>query len=135
METSDKLTSVVSAILKYAIILSIACIVIGTSLMFINGNANGIPISQLANYENPKNPSYNSSSFSPVLIPQGLAHFDALGFISLGLWVLIFTPVTVLLSSLVDYMYTRNKLYTILTFIVLFNLFAAIVIVPYFVTN
>ena len=83
METSDKLTSVVSAILKYAIILSIACIVIGTGLMFINGNANGIPISQLANYENPKSPSYNSSSFSPVLIPQSIAHFDAV-FIGVG---------------------------------------------------
>ncbi|MCL4350359.1 MAG: DUF1634 domain-containing protein [Candidatus Thermoplasmatota archaeon] len=133
MDTSDKLTLIVSYILKYAVFLSITLIIIGISLMFINGNANGVPISKLADFNNAQTGTYNSSSFSPTQIPGAIMSLDALGFISLGLWVLIFTPVTVLVSSLVEYIYVKNKLYTILTFVVLFNLMAAILIVPHFV--
>ncbi len=131
METSDKLTSLVSWILKIAVFLSIGLVTIGSIMMFIFNGADGYTISQIQSYNSKIN--LTSHAFSPVLIPSGLVALNPIAFISLGLWVLIFTPVTVLFSSLVDYIYTKNKLYVILTFIVLFNLFTAILIIPAFV--
>lgn len=131
MEVSKKLNSVVSFILKAAVSLSMACLVVGIVLLFIKNGADGIPLSHFANYQKYSNVS--SSLFSPVMIPSGIITLDPLGFISLGLWVLIFTPVTVLFSSLIEYIYQKNKLYVLLTFLVIFNLFTAIFIVPAFV--
>lgn len=130
MEVSKKLNNVVSFILKAAVSLSMACLVVGIVLLFIKNGADGIPLSHFANYQ-----KYNVSSaiFSPVKIPTGIITLDPIGFISLGLWVLIFTPVTVLFSSLIEYIYQKNKLYVLLTFLVLFNLFTAIFIIPAFV--
>ena len=131
MEASDKLTTLVSWILKIAVFLSIGLVTIGSIMMFIFNVADGYTISQIQSYNSKIN--LTSHAFSPVLIPSGLVALNPIAFISLGLWVLIFTPVTVLFSSLVDYIYTKNKLYVILTFIVLFNLFTAILIIPAFV--
>ncbi len=131
MEASDKLTTLVSWILKIAVFLSIGLVTIGSIMMFIFNGADGYTISQIQSYNSKIN--LTSHAFSPVLIPSGLVALNPIAFISLGLWVLIFTPVTVLFSSLVDYIYTKNKLYVILTFIVLFNLFTAILIIPAFV--
>ncbi|MGP6239393.1 DUF1634 domain-containing protein [Cuniculiplasma sp. SKW4] len=131
MQTSDKLTNIVSWILKIAVFLSIGLVTIGAALMFIFNGADGYTISQIESYNSKIN--ITSSAFSPVLIPSGILALNPIAFISLGLWVLIFTPVTVLFSSLVDYIYTRNKLYVILTFLVLLNLFTAILIIPAFV--
>jgi Predicted membrane protein len=50
------------------------------------------------------------------------------------LWVLIFTPVTVLFDALITFAHERNKLYTILDAIVLFNLLMAIFVIPRFVS-
>lgn len=131
MEVSKKLNNIVSFILKAAVSLSMACLIIGIVLLFIKNGADGIPLSHFANYQKYSNVS--SAIFSPVKIPEGIITLDPLGFISLGLWVLIFTPVTVLFSSLIEYIYQKNKLYVLLTFLVLFNLFTAIFIIPAFV--
>ncbi|MCL4345457.1 MAG: DUF1634 domain-containing protein [Candidatus Thermoplasmatota archaeon] len=131
MQTSDKLTTLVSWILKIAVFISIGFVTVGSILMFIFNGADGYSISQIESYNSSIN--LTSKAFSPVLIPSGLLALNPIAFISLGLWVLIFTPVTVLFSSLVDYIYMKNKLYVILTFLVLFNLFTAILIIPAFV--
>lgn len=130
MEVSQKLVNLVSFILRGAVLLSMSCLAVGVILLFVKNGADGIPLSHFANYQ-----EYNISSniFPPNKIPNGILTLDPLGFISLGLWVLIFTPVTVLFSSLVDYIYQKNKLYVLLTFLVLFNLFTAIFIIPAFV--
>ncbi len=130
MEVSQKLVNLVSFILRGAVLLSMSCLAVGVILLFVKNGAEGIPLSHFANYQ-----EYNISSniFPPNKIPNGILTLDPLGFISLGLWVLIFTPVTVLFSSLVDYIYQKNKLYVLLTFLVLFNLFTAIFIIPAFV--
>ncbi len=138
MEVSKKLNNIVSFILKAAVSLSMACLVVGIVLLFIKNGADGIPLSHFANYQKYSNVtspilSPVSSIYSPVKIPEGIITLDPLGFISLGLWVLIFTPVTVLFSSLIEYIYQKNKLYVLLTFLVLFNLFTAIFIIPAFV--
>ncbi|MHB1439383.1 MAG: DUF1634 domain-containing protein [Cuniculiplasma sp.] len=133
-ETSPKLIKAVSIILKTAVFLSIGLIIIGVILLFIKGEADGYSLNTLANYNNYKVArNYSSVIYPPSKIPEGIITLDPLGFISLGLWVLIFTPVTVLFTSLIDYIYTKNKLYVLLTFLVLFNLFTAIFIIPRFV--
>ncbi len=130
MEVSKKLNNFVSLILKTAVSLSMASLVIGVVLLFIKNGADGIPLSHYADYQKYQ---ISSSIFSPVKIPYGIYTLDPIGFISLGLWVLIFTPVTVLFSSLVEYVYQKNKLYIMLTILVIFNLFTAIFIIPVFV--
>ena len=133
-EISQKLIDIVSIILKVAVYLSMGSIIIGVILLFIKNGADGYSLDTLANYSNYSvAKSYSSIIFSPAKIPEGIITLDPLGFISLGLWVLIFTPVSVLFTSLVDYIYQKNKLYVVLTFLVLFNLFTAIFIIPSFV--
>ncbi|MCI2412346.1 MAG: DUF1634 domain-containing protein [Cuniculiplasma sp.] len=133
-EISQKLIEIVSVILKVAVYLSMGSIIVGIVLLFIKNGADGYSLSTLANYSNYSvAKSYSSIIFSPTKIPEGIITLDPLGFISLGLWVLIFTPVSVLFTSLVDYIYQKNKLYVVLTFLVLFNLFTAIFIIPSFV--
>lgn len=133
-EISQKLINIVSIILKGAVFLSMGSIIIGVILLFVKNGGDGYSLQTLANYSNYSvAKSYSSSIFSPAKIPYGIITLDPIGFISLGLWVLIFTPVSVLFTSLVDYIYNKNKLYVVLTFLVLFNLFTAIFIIPSFV--
>lgn len=124
----DKLVGIVSEILKYAVLLSLIFIVVGVGLLFAHSGGDGVSIQDISNYKNVS--SFNSSSFNPSEMFSGIIHLDGIGFISFGLWVLIFTPVTVLFASLVEYLYVRNHLYILLTFIVLFNLFVAIFLSP-----
>ena len=133
-EISQKLINIVSIILKGAVFLSMGSIIIGVILLFVKNGGDGYSLQTLANYSNYSvAKSYSSSIFSPAKTPYGIITLDPIGFISLGLWVLIFTPVSVLFTSLVDYIYNKNKLYVVLTFMVLFNLFTAIFIIPSFV--
>lgn len=132
-EISQKLINIVSIILRAAVFLSMGSIIAGVILLFVKNGADGYSLQTLASYNNNNAECYSSSIFSPAKIPYGIITLDPIGFISLGLWVLIFTPVSVLFTSLVDYIYNKNKLYVVLTFMVLFNLFTAIFIIPSFV--
>lgn len=51
-------------------------------------------------------------------------------FISLGLWVLIFTPITVVVIATVYFAREKNYLYVGMSVVVLFNIFVAMLIVP-----
>ena len=109
-EISQKLIDIVSIILKVAVYLSMGSIIVGVILLFIKNGADGYSLDTLANYSNYSvAKSYSSIIFSPAKIPEGIITLDPLGFISLGLWVLIFTPVSVLFTSLVDYIYQNNR--------------------------
>jgi uncharacterized membrane protein len=124
--------SITSLILKSGVILSLFMITAGVVLIFVRGGGDGMTISQIANYYNPENP-VTSKSLLPANFLNGLLHADGLYFISVGLWVLIFTPVTVLIDALVTFGHERNKLYTLLDAIVLFNLLIAIFVIPRYI--
>ncbi len=124
--------SITSMILKSGVILSLSLIILGVVLIFIRGGGDGISLSQIANYHNPGY-TITSKSLLPANFLQGLINGDGLYFISVGLWVLIFTPLTVLIDALVTFGHERNKLYTLLDAIVLFNLLIAIFVIPRFI--
>ncbi|MEM0157632.1 MAG: DUF1634 domain-containing protein, partial [Thermoplasmataceae archaeon] len=63
-------------------------------------------------------------------IGAGLAHLDGFYFITVGLWVLIFTPISVVVLSIVTFIAEENRLYLIMAIIVLFNLFFAMLVIP-----
>lgn len=124
--------AITSRILSSGVILSLSLIIIGVILVFIQGGGDGVSLSEIANYHNPGD-TITSVSLLPANFIGGLLAGDGLYFISVGLWVLIFTPVTVLIDALVTFGHERNKLYTLLDAIVLFNLLLAIFVIPRFI--
>jgi uncharacterized membrane protein len=105
---------------------SLSLIIVGVILLFIRGSADGVSISQIASFHS----TFNSSYLNPTHIVQGLIAVDPLYFITLGLWVLIFTPITVVFTSMVTFITAGNRLYIAMSLIVLFNLFFAMLAIP-----
>ncbi len=116
--------TVSSYILKTGVMTSIALILIGMALLFIKDGGMGYTLSEISSY----NVKFhiNSAILNLSTLPSGLYHLDGIYFISLGLWVLVFTPVSVVVTAIVAFVWVRNKLYIVLSAIVLFNLVFAI---------
>ena len=74
----------------------------------------------------------DSKSVSLSKIVSGLSAIDGLYFITVGLWVLIFTPITVVFIGWLSFFDDKNYLYVGMASIVLFNLFFAMLVVPRF---
>jgi len=125
--------AITSMILEVGVITSLSFIIIGVVLLFIRGGGDGATLSQVANFHDPSN-TISSKVLMPGNFLNGLVAGDGLYFISVGLWVLIFTPLTVLIDALVTFGHERNKLYTLLDAIVLFNLLLAIFVIPRFIS-
>ena len=120
---------VTSYTLKTGVVTSIAFILAGTILLFVRNGGMGYSLSYLAHFTQ----TLNSSGISLSRIPQGIASLDGVYFITLGLWILIFTPISVVFIAIVDFLREKNRLYVIMSIIVLFNLFFAMLIVPRFI--
>ncbi|MCL4438517.1 MAG: DUF1634 domain-containing protein [Candidatus Thermoplasmatota archaeon] len=118
--------SITSLILRVGVLSSLSLIIVGVILLFIRGSADGVSISQIASFHS----TFNSSYLNPTHIVQGLIAVDPLYFITLGLWVLIFTPITVVFTSMVTFITAGNRLYIAMSLIVLFNLFFAMLAIP-----
>lgn len=97
--------------------------------MFVKGSADGYSLSSLANYEN-YNATLNSSLIPLSNIPAGLMSLDSAYYIALGLWMLIFTPITVIVIAVIFFAREKNLLYVVMSLIVLTNIFVAMLIVP-----
>ncbi len=123
--------SVSSYILKTGVISSVTLILIGMALLFIKDGALGYTLSQVSSYN--VNLHINSAILDLAKLPSGLYHLDGIYFISLGLWILVFTPVSVVVTAIVAFVWERNKLYILLSAIVLFNLLFAIFILHFLI--
>lgn len=123
---TDQITSM---ILKAGVIISLSLIVIGVILLFVKGEGDGYSISSIANFHS----NVSSKLLNPKDIIPGLEALDGLYFITFGLWVLIFTPITVVFTSMVEFVKANNRLYVIMSLIVLFNLFFAMIVIPTFI--
>lgn len=97
--------------------------------MFVKGSADGYTLSRLADYSN-TSATLNSALVPLTNIPAGLVSLDAIYYISLGLWVLLFTPITVVVIAAIFFAREKNYLYVAMSLIVLFNIFFAMLIVP-----
>lgn len=120
---------ITSRVLRIGVNTSIAIIVIGIVLMFVKGSADNYSLSQLASYTS-YSATLNSSMVPLSRIPAGLISLDAVYYIALGLWVLLFTPITVVVIATVFFARERNYLYVAMSVIVLINIFVAMLIVP-----
>jgi len=103
-------------------------------MLFIRGTADNFTLSQLVNYEAPSS-TLNSSLVPLTGIPAGLISLDAVYYITLGLWVLIMTPVTVVFVAFVAYVKEKNYIYGLLSAIVLVNIFVAMLFIPGLIGN
>jgi uncharacterized membrane protein len=116
----------ISLALRVGVLLSAAIILIGVVLVFAHQGSNGFSLSQIA----APNSRVNSSVFQPSEVIGGLSKQNGLDYVYLGLMVLIATPIIRVVLGIAQFAKERNKLYTVITVIVLFNLMFAIFILP-----
>jgi len=107
---------VTSYILRSGVVVSIFFIIAGLALVVIRNGAAGYDLQQIA--------SLNSTTVTSSMINlsdlfSGVAGFDGLYFIAFGLWVLIFTPVSVVAVSLVEFANQKNLKYVVMSLYVL----------------
>jgi uncharacterized membrane protein len=112
--------------LRIGVVLSAIFIVLGIIFLFTFQGSNGFSITQIAS----PNSIVNSSIFMPYEIPSGLPILRPLDYIYLGLMILIAAPVIRVLLGIIQFAIERNKLYTIITIVVFFNLMFAIFLLP-----
>ncbi|ACP36250.1 protein of unknown function DUF1634 [Sulfolobus islandicus Y.G.57.14] len=123
--------SIIGNALRIGVIISAIIIIFGVALLFLNNGSNGFTITQISN----SNSIINSSIFKPSEIFTGLPKLYGLDYIYLGLMVLIATPVLRVLLGIAQFASERNKLYTIITIIVFFNLMFSIFILPILISK
>lgn len=117
---------ITSYTLRTGVVLSLFFIVTGVLLLFVRNGGMGYSLSTLSNFHG----SFNSEFIPLGGIPAGLASLDGIYYIATGLWVLIFTPISVVFIAIIDFLKEKNKLYVVLSIVVLFNLFFAMLVIP-----
>jgi len=124
---------IISASLRTGVILSMLFIISGVVLMMVMRTTDGYTISQIADYsQGPSGHTLYSSLIPLNQVFTGIFQLDGAFYIAFGLWVLIFTPITVVIIALISFIETKNNLYIALSSCVLFVLFFAMLVVPHF---
>ncbi len=118
---------VTSLILKSGVVVSLFLILLGTILIFTVRHADHLTLSQIADIYSTT--IINSSQIGLGDLLSGSLSLDGIYLISLGLWVLIFTPISVVFVGLIDFELQKNYRYVIMSLIVLFNLFFAMLVI------
>ena len=121
MEKQYDIDTITSHILKAGVLTSLLFIITGIALLFINGQGDHYTLSQIANF----NSTFDSKFIPLVGIIPGILALDGVYYITMGLWILIFTPITVVFTALYSFVSNRNPSYVVMSIIVLFNLFFA----------
>ena len=91
----------ISNVLRIGVVLSLILIIIGTLLLFVNNGSSGFPLSEIINV----NSKINSSQFSLSDIINGIASFQGINFILLGIVVLVITPIARVVCSIFAFLY------------------------------
>ncbi|MEM0139505.1 MAG: DUF1634 domain-containing protein [Ferroplasma sp.] len=124
---------IISYFLRLGVIISVSFIIAGVIIIFIKNGGDGFTLSQMSSYNYALNHGIDSKAIPLNKIFSGLTSIDGLYFITVGLWVLIFTPITVVFIGWVSFLDDKNYLYVAMASIVLFNLFFAMLVIPRFV--
>jgi uncharacterized membrane protein len=124
---------VISYFLKAGVLISVSFIIVGVIILFAKNGGGGYTLSQMSNYHYALAHGIDSKSISLNKILSGLTAIDGLYFITVGLWVLIFTPITVVFIGWLSFLEDKNYLYVGMASIVLFNLFFAMLVIPRFI--
>jgi len=128
LKDPESMNVVIGKVLRYGVILSGAIILIGTiGLLATNGlsdsagmltyNANVVP--------------HDSIEVSLGGLAQGLVTFSAFSWVELGVIVLIATPVSRVLISVFLFAAERDKLYVLITAVVLTLLLFSMLVTPF----
>lgn len=127
-----EINDILSLVLRLGVVICLILLLTGVILIFVTGGGGGYTVEQITNYNTSGSNSFslNSSSIPLSGIVNGLVHLNGIYYITLGLWVLIFTPISIVVLALFEFLIQKNKLYIILTVIVLFDLFFAMLVVP-----
>lgn len=109
-----KLEGIISLTLRTGVILSSILVVSGSVLYFVTGNTSIL----------------TSSSFGLNQIATGLAVGNPIAIILLGVVVLILTPVLRVFELFLNYLWEKDHLYVLLSFLVLFFMVFGIILLP-----
>lgn len=121
---------VVSYFLRVGSILSVVLIVTGVVLLFVKNGGDGYTLQQIASYSYSMAHGIDSKYIPIGGIINGVMKLDGIYFIALGLWTLIFTSISVVIVRLLWFAIDRDRKFVIITLLVLFNLFFAMLVVP-----
>ena len=122
----------ISWILRIGVFVSAAFIVIGTILFIITGksgynsdlNSSSNAVGSYTSYQGEKNANLYFPT-NPVDIASGAFALKSFGFISLGLFLLILTPIIRVAVSVFTFAYEKDWLYVLFTLFVLTILIAS----------
>ncbi|MFG1519800.1 MAG: DUF1634 domain-containing protein [Thermoplasmataceae archaeon] len=123
-------TMVVSHFLRGGAVLSLTFIAAGVILLFVRNGGDGYTLAQITSYSYSQLYNIDSKSMPLSMILPGIFDLDGIYFIALGLWLLIFTSVSVVVVRLVWFSQQKDIKFVIMTLIVLFNLFFAMIVIP-----
>lgn len=112
--------------LRIGTLISVILIAIGAALLFLHNGSGSLSLNAIAT----SNSLINSAGFDVPAVISAVEGLQGLGFIFLGLVVLIATPIIRVLLSILFFAEESNWLYVIITLIVLFDLLLAIFVVP-----
>ena len=124
---------IISYFLKAGVMISVSFIIVGVIILFAKNGGDGYTLAQMSDYHYALAHGIDSRSVSLNKILSGLSEIDGLYFITVGLWVLIFTPITVVFIGWLSFLEDKNYLYVGMASIVLFNLFFAMLVIPRFI--
>lgn len=119
----------VSLVLRIGVLTSIFFVIVGVVLIFVTGRADGFTLSKLSDLTSLSSSQLNSSMLHPSAIFSGMLDLDGAYFIALGLWILVFTPISVVVISLFEFLRLNNYRYVIMSLIVLVNLMIAMFVI------
>ncbi|ABW01776.1 DUF1634 domain-containing protein [Caldivirga maquilingensis] len=117
---------VIGLALRIGVIISVVLILIGVTLLVIEGKGLGYSDSQIMSVRS----RVNTTLLPPSVALTGLSHADGLSFIVLGLMLLILTPVIRVALGIVSFTMEKDWIYVVITIIVFINLMLAIFVIP-----
>lgn len=121
-------TTALRYILTSGMLLAITFFAAGFILIFIRNGGDGFTLSQVAAFHSTTG-TINSNMLDPAHFFSGLVSLDGVYYIAVGLWVLIFTPVSVIFTIMATYIYQKEPVYTVISILVLVIVFLAIFVI------
>ena len=123
----ESMNVVIGKVLRYGVLLSGLIIILGTAgLALANGSTD---TSSFLNY-NPGSIPHDSIDVSPSGLVHGIVAFAPFSWIELGVLVLIATPVSRVLISVFLFAAERDRLYVLITAVVLALLLFSMLVTP-----
>ncbi|MGC8631456.1 MAG: DUF1634 domain-containing protein [Thermoprotei archaeon] len=113
------------------VIISSSLIILGLAFIFAQGSAGPYAFAQISSFTS----TINSKTFGINEVFSGLRTFNGISYIYLGIMVLITTPVIRVVLLIAQFLYERNKLYFIISTLVLFNILFALLVLPRFLSR